>query len=71
MPYQPIQPLKTPVKLSFPDGTELTSLFDPATNLLLADMHIRKEEEKAILQRRLQILTGKNMISQALKVCWK
>ena len=32
MPYQPIKPLKTPVKLSFPDGTELTSLFDPATN---------------------------------------
>ena len=33
MPSQPIEPFKTPVKLSFPDGTELTSLFDPATNL--------------------------------------
>ena len=33
MPSKPIEPLKTPVKLSFHDGTELTSLFDPATNL--------------------------------------
>jgi hypothetical protein len=33
MSYQPIQPLKTPVKLYFPDGLELTSSFDPATNL--------------------------------------
>jgi hypothetical protein len=32
MPSQPVNPLGTPVKLSFPDGTKLTSLFDPVTN---------------------------------------
>jgi hypothetical protein len=36
---------------------------------LLVDMHIRKKEEKAF--NIAEILTGKNMISQALKVCWK
>ena len=33
MPYQPVKPLETPVKLTFPDGTELISSVDPVTNL--------------------------------------
>ena len=33
MPTQPVQPLRMPVKLTFPDGTELTSSFDPVTNM--------------------------------------
>jgi hypothetical protein len=32
MPTQPVQPLSTPVKLTFPDGTELLSSIDPETN---------------------------------------
>ena len=32
MPSQPVKPLGTPVTLSFPDGTQLTSLIDPVTN---------------------------------------
>jgi hypothetical protein len=33
MPYQPVKPLETPVRLTFPDRIELISSVDPVTNL--------------------------------------
>jgi hypothetical protein len=33
MPYQSVEPLRTPIRLAFPDGNELISLIDPVTNL--------------------------------------
>ena len=33
MPTQPVSSLRTSIKLTFPDGIELTSLFDPVTSL--------------------------------------
>jgi hypothetical protein len=33
MPSQAVKPLETPVKLNFPDKTELTSVIDPVTLL--------------------------------------
>jgi hypothetical protein len=33
MPSQPVKPHQTPIKLVLPDGTELTSSFDPVKNL--------------------------------------
>jgi hypothetical protein len=33
MPSQSVKPLRTPIRLAFPDGNELISLIDPVTNL--------------------------------------
>ena len=33
MPSQLVEPLTTPIRLTFPDGTELISSIDPDTNL--------------------------------------
>jgi hypothetical protein len=33
MPSQLVKPLKTPIRLTFPDGIELISSIDPVTNL--------------------------------------
>jgi hypothetical protein len=40
MPSQPVKPLRTPVKLTLPDGTELTSSLDPVTNIHSVDCDI-------------------------------
>jgi hypothetical protein len=33
MPSQSVKPLRTPIRLAFPDGNELISVIDPVTNL--------------------------------------
>jgi hypothetical protein len=69
MPTQPVQPLRTSVKLTFPDGTELTSSFDPVTNICIQCFVIYVVNKKS--KKRQQMLGGESMIFQALKACWK
>ena len=75
MPSQPVKPLGIPVKLGFPDGTQLTSLFDPVTNQhsvhcdlcgKLNQLGLRGAGN-SIYQHR----NSEGCRFHALKVCWK